>query len=79
MENPIKKIREELGLSSIKFCIKYKVPSGTLSKVESGNTTLVYKTIIEAFRKAGVSVQLLEQLQDDYNQWLAEKTNLLED
>lgn len=71
-KNPVREAREELGLSEASFCLLYGVPTGTLRNVEYGFTTKIYKPVLEGFKKADVDI---EELQDEYREWLLEKAN----
>jgi len=71
MDNPIKKLRNELGLSRAQFAILTGVCFHTVQLHETGNTASLQPKLSAGLEVIGVDT---ETLAEDYLQWRAEQS-----
>lgn len=74
MRNPVKEMRESIGLSRKEFSAQYDVPASTISNCESGNLSRVPENVVIGLRRAGVSRENLEDVQERFSKWRKEMT-----
>ncbi|MHC9544618.1 MAG: hypothetical protein AB9903_34305 [Vulcanimicrobiota bacterium] len=72
MKNPVTELRERLDLSRKVFSMAYGVPFSTMNHRENGFASRINDGLIEAFRRAGISREDLEDIQECYAKWRKE-------
>jgi len=72
MKNPVTELRESLDLSRKVFSMAYGVPFSTMNHCENGFASKITDGVIEAFRRAGISREDLEDIQERYAKWRKE-------
>ena len=72
MENPIKRLRKESGLSARAFAVSHGVNLYSLRAAEAGNASHLPKSLRLVLEASGLDT---EKLDAEYTMWLEEKVS----